>query len=296
MGAKQEAVVREMLAAWGHGKHEPDVDGIIACFAPDAAWTLYMPNGPTIRGREALRVEIERQLQYVGGFMCDILHMASNDRVVIAEREDSFVRHGEPLKQYIAGVFEVNGDNLISSYRDYFDLRDFAEQTGANISAISGLEGAAPPHGPVPEATAQGIAYPLQAPQSAEQQLIQDFCDAWDEGLPDRKPDVDRIVSMMSPDVQWQLWMPGGPVIKGREGVAEEIRRQMQYATHTKCNVIHSVSTPNVVLQERSDWAVLHGRPAPHQLVAVYELDAAGLVSSWREYINTVQLSPPVKG
>jgi limonene-1,2-epoxide hydrolase len=44
-------------------------------------------------------------------------------------------------------------------------------------------------------------------------------------------------------------------------------------------------------MQERSDWAILGGKPCPHQMIAVYELDESGLISGWREYINMVDLN-----
>jgi limonene-1,2-epoxide hydrolase len=289
MGAKQEQAVLGMLAAWGHGKHEPEPERIASYFAPEGVWKLYMPDGPAMHGRAAIQAEVEREIQYVGGFMCDILHIASNDHVVITEREDSFIRNGKPLKQYIAGVFELDDDNLITSYRDYFDLNDFVLHTGANLAAISGLEGPAA-FRPVPEATASGLAVAPPKPETREQQALADFCDAWGDGSSARKPDVEKIVSMMSPDAQWQLWMPGGPVIKGREALRAEIGRQMGFATHNKCNIVHSVSTKTLVMQERSDWAVIGGRPCPHQMVAVYDLDADGLISGWREYINMADL------
>jgi limonene-1,2-epoxide hydrolase len=283
-------MVLDMLGAWGEGKHEPDVDRIVDCFAPDGVWTLYMPDGPSIRGKDAIRTEIERQLQYVGGFMCQILNIASNDHVVITERQDSFIRNGKPLKQYIAGVFELNSDGLIASYRDYFDLKDFVQHTGANIQAISGLEGPGAADRPVPEATASGLSIPPPPAATPEQKFIADFCAAWGDGSLERKPDVERIVAMMAPEAEWQLWVPGGPTVKGRQALREEIQRQIQYATNNKCNIVHSVSTKTVVLQERSDWAVLVGRPCPHQMVAVYDLDSDGLIVGWREYINMADL------
>ena len=291
MGAKQEAAVLEMLGAWGEGRHEPDIDRIVDCFAPDGVWTLYMPDGPSIRGREAIRTEIERQLHYVGGFMCKILNIASSEDTVIAERQDSFIRNGKPLTQYIAGVFEVDGDNLITAYRDYFDLKDFVQATGANVDAISGLEGAVAADRPIPEATQGGaVAASLQSPATSEQRFVEDFCDAWGDGSDSSRPDVDRIVAMMSPDAEWRLWMPGGPVVRGREALRAEILRQMQYASNNKCNTLRAVSTPRVVMQERSDWAVMPGGPCPHQMIAVYELDENGLISRWREYINMADL------
>ncbi|WP_371415224.1 nuclear transport factor 2 family protein [Caulobacter sp. FWC26] len=104
------------------------------------------------------------------------------------------------------------------------------------------------------------------------------------------RPDVERIVAMMAPDAEWRLWMPGGPVVRGREALRAEILRQMRYASNNKCNTLRAVSTPRVVLQERSDWAVMRGGACPHQMVAVYELNEDGRISRWREYINMADL------
>ncbi|MDB5424245.1 MAG: hypothetical protein JWQ29_1661 [Phenylobacterium sp.] len=290
MGAKQEAAVFEMLDAWGDGVRQADVDRIVAAFAPDAVWTLYMPGGPSIRGRDAIRAEVERQLLYVKDLHSEILNVVSSDNVVITERHDSFVRNGIPVDQFIAGAFELDSDNLITAYRDYFDLLDFAKKSGADPQALSGLEGAADEDRPIPEATAKGLAFPLHAPRTPQEQLIEDFCDAWGDGSSNRTPDVERIVSMMAPDAEWQLWVPGGPTIKGREALGQEIRRQMQYATNNKCNTVHAASSPRLVMQERSDYAVLRGNPSPHQMIAIYELDDAGLITRWREYINMADL------
>lgn len=124
-----------------------------------------------------------------------------------------------------------------------------------------------------------------------QEKFIEEFCALWGDGTLETKPDVERIVSMMAEDAEWQLWVPGGPTIRGRAALREEILRQMQYATNNKCNIVNVVSTDTMVMQERSDWAVLGGRPCPHQMVAIYELDENGLIKRWREYLDMEDLN-----
>jgi limonene-1,2-epoxide hydrolase len=296
MGAKQEAVVVDMLKAWGDGTSLPDIDAIVSAFAPEASWTLYMPDGPTILGREAIRAEVERQLTYVGSMKCRVPLIASDDNLVIAERVDEFTRLGRPIVQFLAGVFELDAENRIFAWRDYFDMLDLAAQAGVEVGTLSGLETKSDTatlthQPPVPEAKPGGaLSMALQPPHTAEQQLVEDFCDAWGDGSDASRPDVDQIVNMLAEDAEWQLWSPGGPTIRGRDALRAEILRQMQYATNNKCNTIHAVSNSRVVMQERSDWAVLVGRPCPHQMIAVYELNEDGSISRWREYINMADL------
>lgn len=128
----------------------------------------------------------------------------------------------------------------------------------------------------------------------AQEQFITEFCDAWGDGTDESRPDVEKILSMMSEDAVWQLWVPGGPIIKGKEALRKEILQQMSYATNNKCNITHILSSDNIVMTERSDDAMLHGKPCPHHMVAVYELDQDGLICAWREYLDTADLAKKV--
>lgn len=123
-----------------------------------------------------------------------------------------------------------------------------------------------------------------------QEKFVEAFCAAWGDGTAERKPDVEKILSMMAEDAQWQLWVPGGPTIRGREALREEIHRQMRFASNNKCNIVNVLSSDNMVMQERSDYALIRGRPCPHQMVAIFELDAAGLIERWREYLDMADL------
>lgn len=131
---------------------------------------------------------------------------------------------------------------------------------------------------------------------SKQEQFVEAFCAAWGDGTSETKPNLERIISMMSPDAEWQLWVPGGPVIKGHAALREEIAKQSVYATNNKCNIVNVMSTDTAVWQERSDWAIINGRPCPHQMVAIYELDENGLIRRWREYLDMDDLKTKMGG
>jgi len=144
MGQKQEAIVREFLSAWGDGERVPDVEKIASMFAPDGHWELYVPGGPVIRGREAISAEIHRQLGYVSFPHCGTVHMLSTDRMVATERVDHFIRNGKRVRHALMAMFELDGDGLITAWREYFDTWDLSRQTGADPARLSGLEAASP--------------------------------------------------------------------------------------------------------------------------------------------------------
>jgi limonene-1,2-epoxide hydrolase len=120
---------------------------------------------------------------------------------------------------------------------------------------------------------------------------VRAFCAAWGDGSDESRPDVEAILAMMAPDAEWQLWVPGGPVVRGKEALREEIERQMSFATNNKCNEVNILSNDRLVMPERSDTAIIMGRPCPHQMVAIYEFDDDGLISRWREYLDMADLT-----
>lgn len=124
-----------------------------------------------------------------------------------------------------------------------------------------------------------------------QEKIIRAFCAAWGDGTATSRPQLETILDMMAEDAVWQLWVPGGPVIQGKQALRDEITRQMSYVTHNHCVIRNIVSSDNVVMTERDDYAVSGGKPMPHSMVAVYELDDKGLITAWREYLDTADLA-----
>lgn len=123
------------------------------------------------------------------------------------------------------------------------------------------------------------------------EKFILDMLAAWGDGTDGSRPDVDRIMATFADDAVWQLWVPGGPVIEGRDALRKEIERQMSYVTHNRCTTRNIVSSDRLVMTERDDYCISNGVPMPHSMVAVYELNEQGLISAWREYLDTADLA-----
>jgi limonene-1,2-epoxide hydrolase len=124
-----------------------------------------------------------------------------------------------------------------------------------------------------------------------QEDFIREFCDCFGDGSYESRADIDKILSMMAEDAEWQIWVPGGPIIKGRENLRIEFERQKSFMRHNKCNIINIVSSDKVVMTERKDDAVLYGKNAPHHMVAVYVLNEQGLIKEWREYLDMLDLT-----
>jgi limonene-1,2-epoxide hydrolase len=124
---------------------------------------------------------------------------------------------------------------------------------------------------------------------AVQEKLIESFLEAWGDGLTER-PDTEAIGRALSDDVTWQLWLPGGPVLSGKEAVLADIERQLHFATHMRCSVITMTSDDKTVVTERLDTFRSGDRVIEHSLCAVFEIDDEGKIAAWREYFDVADL------
>jgi limonene-1,2-epoxide hydrolase len=115
--------------------------------------------------------------------------------------------------------------------------------------------------------------------------VVKRFMDAWGDGTQE-EPDTETILSMFTEDAEWQLWIPGGPILRGREAIGEDIRRQLTFATFMRCGLRYIGSNDQQVFTERSDQFVSNGVTIDHHLVAIFDVTDDGLISGWREYFD----------
>jgi len=142
MGAAEEAVVSAFMSAWGDGTQaEPDVDTILSMFTEDAVWQLWVPGGPILRGRAAIKADIRRQLGFATHMRCGPIAMVSNERQVFTERLDCFISRDVQIDHHLVAVFDISDDGRIEAWREYFDPEDVNRQiraAGANFAPKDG--------------------------------------------------------------------------------------------------------------------------------------------------------------
>jgi limonene-1,2-epoxide hydrolase len=79
-------------------------------------------------------------MSYVQLPQCDTINIASTDALVVTERLDHFTKNGNRVSHSLTAVFELNQDNQITAWREYFDTLDVANQSNSDPNKLSGLE------------------------------------------------------------------------------------------------------------------------------------------------------------
>ncbi len=122
-----ERLVRHFLGAWT-GRN---IETLCGCFADDAVYHN-VPVAP-IKGIAGIRQIFVAFLDAFETANLDIITLAAEPGLVIAERIDHFLMHnGTRIALPVTGVFEVRNGH-ITRFSDYFDLADFERQSGMKL-------------------------------------------------------------------------------------------------------------------------------------------------------------------
>jgi limonene-1,2-epoxide hydrolase len=116
--------------------------------------------------------------------------------------------------------------------------------------------------------------------------VVQKFLAAWGGGKR-QFPDKERILSLMSADAEWTLWVGGDSVYRGHDEISAEIDREAPMMEYLNCGVRTIASTGNTVFTERTDRFVCIGKTVTFDLVAVFELNDDHKITAWREYFDS---------
>lgn len=79
-------------------------------------------------GKDAIRGDFERQRALWSEFRHKLVNIASAGNIVFTERIDTVHMMGKDLVVHAVGVFEVDADRRITSWRDYFDMKEVEAQ------------------------------------------------------------------------------------------------------------------------------------------------------------------------
>jgi limonene-1,2-epoxide hydrolase len=122
MADSSEFVVRSFLDSV-----KGEVQESLGFFTSDATYRVSAWNEP-VRGIDAIRSEFERQHSLWSNFRYELLKIATVSGTVFVERSDTVHIAGKDITIHVVGVFDVNDDDKIADWREYYDMKELEAQ------------------------------------------------------------------------------------------------------------------------------------------------------------------------
>lgn len=122
-----------------------------------------------------------------------------------------------------------------------------------------------------------------------EEKIVLDFIGSYREAWPE---DLAKALEPLSEDAYYQIVVPTIAPVRGRANIlAEHQLMQANGCEDQKHTMISYGSSDKVVFTERVDHSKRNGNWSDVPLVAVFELNDAGEITAWREYLDLVNIS-----
>jgi limonene-1,2-epoxide hydrolase len=127
LGTEHEDAVRAFIGEWACKQHwvAPQIERMLSCLSTNASYHVFAWEEPFV-GHDAIRDELARQAPLFSDTTIETLNVASVGQTVFVERMDSVTMDGRRVSTHVVGVFEVDSDGKIASWRDYLDSREIA--------------------------------------------------------------------------------------------------------------------------------------------------------------------------
>ena len=109
----------------------------------------------------------------------------------------------------------------------------------------------------------------------------------------DFRPNLPRAAELLAEDATYQINVPAREKLSGRAAILGELTRQAGDYTDCQCEVLTVVSNERCVVTERIDHVTMirDGLRVHNPLLAIFEINDAGLIQHWREYWDALSLS-----
>lgn len=135
----KETVVLDFLANF-HAS-TLDIGKVRAALADDARYQPVVPLSEPVSGADAICAELERQYKIYADCECNLLNIASNGKTVFTERVDKCRQLADDSVTvvHVTGVFDVDANDKITWWREYWDVLDIADQIGVPAEVMKDM-------------------------------------------------------------------------------------------------------------------------------------------------------------
>jgi limonene-1,2-epoxide hydrolase len=104
---------------------------------------------------------------------------------------------------------------------------------------------------------------------------------------------VERLLSYMAPDARYHVFAWWEPCV-GHDAIRAELLKQGTGGSDVTFDLLKFASVGQTVFVERLDWFTLNDKRASLRIVGVFEFDANGKITSWRDYYDSAEIKAKV--
>lgn len=122
-----------------HFSGRPDVERIMASFAPGGTYQPLVPATPKQVAGPAMAAAFDRQFNTYHECRCEIHAAAAMGNFVFTERSDHVTLHAGDKKvtSRVCAVFELDANGKIVSWREYWDTGDIMKQMSLTAEQLA---------------------------------------------------------------------------------------------------------------------------------------------------------------
>lgn len=115
--------------------------------------------------------------------------------------------------------------------------------------------------------------------------FIEQFADGW-------PTDFDAALAPLREDASYQIIVPSIAPIRGRAAIKQELLRMQSKVVGQRSELKSLVGSGSTVFNERIDYSRrIGGEWCSIPLVAVFDLDEAGQIVDWREFMDSAAIA-----
>jgi len=135
MSRTPEQIVRQFIDAFRESWPR-DLDAALAPLADDAYYQIVVPSMEPIRGRAAIKAELEHMQKRVLDQKHDMKAVAASGNTVFTERCDWSFSKGRWVSIPLVAVFVLDDAGRIVEWREYLDPSHVAKQHGMTLDEL----------------------------------------------------------------------------------------------------------------------------------------------------------------
>lgn len=105
---------------------------------------------------------------------------------------------------------------------------------------------------------------------------------------------IERIVARMAPDARYYVFAWEEPHV-GHETIRAELTTQAERMADCGFDFLHAASVGDTVFLQRIDWVTMAGKRIGIHVVGVVQFDADGKITSWRDYLDSREITTKLR-